>query len=594
MAEKTEERQLAAGKQVARVLKEEGVEYMFGIGGGHITPLIVGFGIEAGVKLVHCRHEQAAGYAADAYARASGKVGVCFGTAGPGMTNMVSAIAQAYWCKSPVVAFFGQHDTNQDGRGALQEGFAEPIMGSITKWTRRIVDTRILAHWTKKAFRDAMTYPPGPVGLEIPRNLQFPKTLMGSQEGWVENSYPLPAPAQGDSASVEKAVRLLLSAERPVIAGGEDIFWADAGNELREFVELTQIPVITRRVARGCIPEDHPLAFSAGARGAILRASDVACTIGLILGHLEGYGRWAANCKLIQITQSQGDIEFTAPSAMVIIANPKAVLKQMTECARDLIKGSPRKDAWLNLVEETKATEKKRLEDEAQAVKNNTPLHPEWVAHEAAAVLNKDATIILDAFTGSAFLTRHFVARCPGAVLDSGNWAGVGHGIGMGIGAQLARPGRQVLVNMGDGGAGLGGFDVETAVRCKLPVVYLINNNSAWMSGGGPMFMKALQHVGSPDPYTPWAIAPTRYDQVFAAMGAYTERVESPAELRPALERAFASGKTAVVDVVVARGVPHPMTRGSRADEARRGLRYLDPEDVPEDFRARLFPEEKK
>jgi acetolactate synthase-1/2/3 large subunit len=179
-------------------------------------------------------------------------------------------------------------------------------------------------------------------------------------------------------------------------------------------------------------------------------------------------------------------------------------------------------------------------------------------------------------------------------VLDSGNWAGVGHGIGMGIGAQLARPGRQILVNMGDGGAGLGGFDVETAIRCKLPVVYLINNNSAWMSGGGPMFMKALQHVGSPDPYSPWAIAPTRYDQVFAAMGAYTERVENPAELRPALERAFASGKTAVVDVVVARGVPHPMTRGSRADERRRGLRYLDPEDVPEDFRAQLFPEEEK
>jgi len=590
-----EEKLLSGGKQIARVLKEEGVEYTFGVTGGHIMPFNVGAGA-AGIKMVHCRHEQAGGHAADAYARASGKVGVCFGTAGPGMTNQVSSIAQAYFCKSPVVAIYGQHFTMEDGRGALQECFAEPVLQTLTKWTRRVIHPALFAFYTKKAFRDAMTYPQGPVALEFPMDSLVRKTPAGSQMGFVENSYPEPAPALGDPASVEKAVRLLLGAERPVIAGGEDVFWANASAELQEFVELTQIPVITRRVGRGAVPEDHPLAFSGRARGKILRGADVACTIGLTLGYLEGYGAWAAKAKLIQITESRGDIEFTAPTAMVIIANPKAILKQMIDCAKDLIKGSPRKEAWLKTVDDIKAAERKRMADAAEATKNNSPLHPTWVAHEAVSVLDKDATVILDGFTSSAFITERIVAKHAGAVLDAGNWAGVGHGVGMGIGAQLARPGKQVLVIMGDGGMGLGGLDVETAVRCGAPAVYLVSNNSAWMAASGPLYKKSLPTPGIQDPHTSFGMLPTRYDQLFATLGAHTERVEDPAQLRPALERAFASGKASVIDVVVDKTIPHPMQAGRDPAAAVKSpfMSWLDPEDLPDNLRPVFFPEEKK
>lgn len=585
----TEEKALQAGKHIARVMKEEGVDYIFGVVGGHLNPWLVGCGM-AGIKMAHMRHEQAGAYAADAYARASGKVGCCFGTAGPGMTNTVSAIAQAYYCKSPVVAFYGQHYVTQDGRGALQEAFADQVLPSLTKWTKRIIEPHLFAYFVKKAFRDALTYPQGPVAIEMPFDTQMVRTPLSGQMGFIPDSYKPPRPDQGDPESVEQAVKLLLAAERPVIAGGEDIFWSQASDELKEFVELTQIPVITRRVGRGAVPEDHPLAFKGRARGKILRSADVACTIGLNLGYLEGFGAWAKNAKLIQITQTRSDIEFTAPTEMVIIGNPKAVLKQMIDCAKDLIKGSPKKEAWLKQFNEIKAAEQKRMDDIAAQVKNNKPIHPSWVAAAAVQVLDKDSTIILDGFTSSAYITERVVAKHAGAVLDSGTWAGVGHGVGMGIGASLARPGTQVLVIMGDGGMGLGGFDVESAVRCQTTPVYLVSNNSAWMAAIGPMYRGAMHTVGQQDEYTPWSMLPINYAEVFKPMGAYTERVEDPAQLVPALERAFKSGKAAVLDVVVDRTTPHPMVAARPAGAPS----WMDPEDFPPDLRAKFYPEEKK
>lgn len=589
----TQEKAIAIPKHMARVLKEEGVEYVFGVCGGHIWGFPFAASL-AGIKLVHVRHEQAGGYVADGYARASGKVGVCFGTAGPGMTNQISAIAQAQSAKVPMVAFYGQHQTSEDGRNALQEGYAEKAIGQYTKWVTRLIDPSLAAYITKKAFRDAMTYPQGPVAIEVPANLWPLRTTVSDQQGFVDNSYTEPAPTPGDPASIEKAVKALLAAERPIIAGGEAIFWSHAEDELKEFVELTQIPVITRRTGRGAIPEDHPLAFSGRARSAILRGSDIACTIGLNLGYLEGYGAWAKGRKLIQITESKGDIEFTAPSYLIIIANPRAALKQMIECAKELIKGSPRKEAWLKTVNDIKAADRKRVDDEAEAHKNSKPIHPAWMAAKACEVLDKDSTVIFDALTGSAFMTERFQAKHSGSVLDAGNTAGVGHGVGMGIGAQLARPGKQVLVVMGDGGMGIGGMDIETAVRSELPVVYMVNNNNGWMCSISEPFKPVLRHVGNyDDGYNAFPIYPTNYAKMFEACGAYGIRVEDPSEMLPALYKAFDSGKTTVLDVVV-----DPKTRMQLSPPSIKVLAeswmggFIDPEDYPEDVRKKAFPDE--
>jgi len=581
----TQEKLLHGGQQIGRVLKAEGVEYQFGVGGGHIFPIMAGLG-QAGIKMVHCRHEQGGAYAADAYARASGKIGVCFGTAGPGMTNTISAVAQAYWCKSPVLALYGQHMTFEDGRDALQEGYAEKVVTPFTKWTKRIVDPTLLSYYTKKACTDALAYPPAPVALEVPVNIQSKRTPASAQKGYVDKAFQEPAPDLADTASVEKAVKSLLEAERPIIAGGEGVFWAQAGDELREFVEFMQIPVITRRLGRGAVREDHPLAFSGRARGKILRQADVAVTIGLKLGYLEGYGAWAAKARLIQINQSVTEIETTVPSDMVIIANPKAVLKQMLACAKVMVKEVPKREAWLKAVEEIKQKEKQRMADAAEASKNDKPMHPTWVAKCCVDVLDDSATVIFDALTGSAFMTERIVGKFAGCVLDSGPWAGVGHGVAMGVGAQLARPGKQVLVVMGDGGMGLGGFDIETAARCQLPVVYVLHNNSAWMASSVPEYRKILPVVGIQDDPAPFFILSTRYDEVFKPMGCYTERVEDPAEMLPALRRAFESGKTAVIDAVVERNVPLAVGGGWPEEFLAGMMGWIDKDDTPDLYKS--------
>ncbi len=227
MIERATEKAVQGGKHIGRVLREEGVEYYFGITGGHVFPIQVGLGM-AGIKLLHMRHEQAGAYAADGYARASGKVGVCIGTAGPGMTNTISGIAHAQACKSPVVAIYGQHNTWEDGRPAEHESYAVQVVGPFTKWTRRIISPYTIAFFVKKAVRDALTYPQAPVALELPLDIQTVKTTLSQQQGWVPDAYKEPGPPEANTASVEAAVKMLLTAERPVIAGGEAGFWVDA------------------------------------------------------------------------------------------------------------------------------------------------------------------------------------------------------------------------------------------------------------------------------------------------------------------------------------------------------------------------------
>jgi len=588
----TQEKAVSGGKQIGRVLKEEGVQYMFGLQGGHIWSILVGAGMN-GVKMVHFRHEQAGGYAADAYARESGKVGICFGTAGPGMTNQISGIAQAFYAKSPVVGLYGAHGLMEDGRGSLQEGYVEPTLMRYTKWCKRVPSPNLIAFYVKKAIRDAMTYPQGPVALEFPIDVQLNRTTFSQQSGFIDNAYPEPAPSAADADSVEKAVKALLAAERPVIAAGEGVFWGHAEDELKEFVELTKIPVITRRVSRGAVPEDHPLAFSGRARSSILRAADVACTIGLNLNYLEGYGAWAAKAKLIQITEVKSDIEFAFKSEMIIISSPKSALKQMIAVAKREIKKSPlARDAWLKQFNEIKNKERARLNEEAEKVKNNKPMHPSWVAQAVLAGLDKDATIILDAYTASAYFTERFMGQHSGSVLDAGMVAGIGHGVSMAVGAQLAKPGRQILAVMGDGGMGLGGMDVESAVRCQTPVVYLVNNNSDYIAGSGPLYLKAIKTPGKVYASAPWGIAPTNYAKMFEACGANGIRVEDPAKLTDATKQAFASGKATVLDVVTDNRVgPPAMGVGTIGPKTVTGfMSFFDPEDFDEPLRSTIYP----
>jgi len=542
---------------VAKVLKEEGVEWYAGVHGGHVWQLMTAIA-KTGIKMYHMRHEQSGVYMADGWARATGKPGVCFGTAGPGFGNMISGMYQAYLARSPLICLLGQHSTAEDGWGPFQEAYAEPLSGHFTKWIKRLVNPSMTASLMQKAFRDATTYPPGPVAIELPVDIQG--QIAGDEDslrGYLPHGVcASPSQPAGDPQMVEKAVHMLLEAKRPVVIGGDGIFWSKASEELREFVELLNIPVLTRRMGRGAVSEEHPLAYSAGCRRPIQMQADVIAIFGLRMNMLEGFGmppRYPVeNVRYIQVSEDMEELTTRLSTEVSIFGSPKQVLRQMIDCAKDIMKGKPDRSEWLGIVSKVKEDANAKTKAAVEKVRTHKPIHPDFVAAELVDFLDKDATLILDSFSFAGFMTDKIKTTVPGQMMDGATWSGVGHGVGIGMGAQLGRPGKQVVDLLGDGGMGIAGWDIESAARYKLPVCYFLFNNSGWMPN-------PAQSAVLPDVKDSWGMLPNiRYDKIFAEMDCHTEFVTEPQQLRPALERAFNSGKTMVINVIPDNNIPPP------------------------------------
>jgi acetolactate synthase-1/2/3 large subunit len=462
---------------------------------------------------------------------------------------MVCALAHAYHSRSPVVAIVGQHPTNQDGWGAWQEAYGEEVCRSFTKWSKRVLDTSQISFWMQKAFRDALAYPPGPVLVELPSDVlgRMESPAKAVQTGYLpKGANAAPTPTQAPSAEVERAVRMLLKAEKPIVVAGNGVYWAEASEELKEFVELTQIPVHTRRIGRGAVREDHPLSFTGGYRRPFFKACDVMLLVGHQLNSLENFGlppTFGGNTKYIQVGDAEIEFSPLLPTELSLRGNPQLVLRQMINCARSLIKEPPKRTEWLNGIAKARDEYKKQQRGEAEATQNAKPLNPRYIGQTIVDFLDDSATIIYDSFTMVAFVTDRMEAKFAGQVLDASTFGGVGHSIGMAMGAQLARPGKQVISIIGDAGIGIAGFDIETAARYKIPAVYFVFNNSGWIS---TKFQKIL--CPSMDS---WGMLPDiRYDKIFAEMGCHTELVTEPQQIRPALERSFKSGKPAVINAI--------------------------------------------
>jgi len=559
------EAKLDGGELVGRVLEAQGVKYLFAVNGGHTWPILAALR-EHGIKLIHMRHEQSCAYAADGWARTTGTPGVCSVTAGCGLTNAVTGLCAAGLAGSAVVCIAGQHPTTEDGLGSFQEAYGSEVCRSFSKYVKRVLDWSAIEVDLRQSFREAKAAPQGVALVEMPTNILYQRGLESAQRRGAKVFQPDELRSGGDPRSIERAIEILLSADRPLIVAGDGVFWSAAARELQAFAEATGIPVYTRRAGQGALSEDHALAIRGPWKKPFTGRADAVLAIGFRFWSGEKFGEaptWNEAARYVQVDTTASRIGLHVPAEVAIVGDPKLVLCQLSERAGNIDWMSPARALWRQEIDEVRDGYERAAGDLERAHHDDVPIHPARIARELSEVLDRDATLVVDSFTMSGWMAQWFRARFPGQILDAGPLAPVGHGVGMAIGAQLARLGKQVVLVIGDGGIGISGFDLETARRYDLPIVVVLWNNSSW----GPSFEEMPFLKGRTDPFD--MLPNQRYDRMFEAMGCHGEHVERPEQFRPALERALRSGKTALINVFGDRRIGHPSLGGNLLGSTR-------------------------
>lgn len=525
------------GHLIAQALKNEGVRYLFTLSGGHIAPIYDGC-VDLGIEVVDFRHEQSAAHAADGWARVTLQPGVVAVTAGPGVTDAVTGIANAYYANSPVLVLSGKNPIVEFEMGSLQEMDQVTLVSSITKWARTCYDTRRLADHVTTALRHAMSGRMGPVFLDVPLDVQLNAWPPGVE---VPELYRTEARPEGDAEHVRRAAALLGEARHPVVFAGSGVRWANAHEALAALADALKAPVFLNSLGRGCLPPEHPYFFSA-ARKHALGKCDVLLALGVDWDFRLGFGQkhFAPGVRVIQVDVDPVHIGRNRPVEVGIVGDPGRVMEQL------LAQGVGRvaEPSWTGEVRD----EERRLRAEAQAgmTSDAVPIHPQRFAREIRDFLDPDAVVVGDGGDIVGISASIVHVRHPGHWLDPGPFGCLGVGPGFAIAAKLAKPDKQVLVIYGDGSFGLNAMEYDTAIRKKVPFVGVIGNDGAWGQ------IKVAQELLYGPGRAPAAeIGDVPYERMVEALGGHGERVTEPEQIRPALERAFGAGVPACINVVV-------------------------------------------
>jgi acetolactate synthase I/II/III large subunit len=528
------------GRLVAQRLKAAGVSHLFTLSGGHLFSIYDGCR-EEGIALVDTRHEQTAAFAAEGWAKATRQPGVAALTAGPGVTNGMSAMAGAQANASPMVVLGGRAPAMRWGMGSLQEIDHVPFVEPLVKLARTAGSPDAIPGLVDEALRVALTPPSGPAFLDFPLDHVFSEGAPSDAPLELPDARSLPA-AEG----VERAAELLRGAHRPVIMAGTGLYWAWGEDALRALAEELTIPVFLNGLARGCVPADHPQFFSR-ARSAALKGADVALVIGVPMDFRLGFGgSFGDETQILAVGSAPPERPHPRPVAAELYGGVAATLDALREGA----KGGPERGEW-NLRLRAIENEKRAAED-AELTDERAPLHPMRVYHELKQVLDRDAIVIGDGGDFVSYAGRMIDTYEPGCWMDPGPYGCLGSGPGYAIAAKLARPDRQVCLLLGDGAFGFAGMEFDTMVRHGIPVVGVMGNNGIWALEKHPMeFLYGYSVAADLQPGL-------RYDKLVETLGGHGELVETPDQLKPALERAFASGKPALVNVLTDPTVAYP------------------------------------
>ena len=519
-----------AGELVTLALKRAGVSHLFTLNGGHIWPVLIA-AAEHGIRIIDVRHEQSAAFAAEGWAKVTRECGVAAVTAGPGVTNSTSALAQAMGSDSPMFVIGGRAPIARWGMGSLQEMDHVEVTRSITKRSMTLMSADDAYSAAAECMRTALSRRTGPVFMDIPIDVFFGAADLPEA---TEHLTPDPGPPP-DHETIMDAARALWSAERPVVIAGGGVWWSHAEDELRALVERAQAPLIVNGMARGMLPRRHPLYFSR-ARSRALSEADVALVVGARLDFRLNFGQppvFGDDTRIIRVDVDEGDL--------------KTAVQWLAESAPG---GDHRHEEWIAALRETENVARKS--DEAMTSSDSSPVHPARLIAEVDRFADPDAIIVGDGGDFISFAGRLIEREKPGLWIDPGPFGCLGSGPGYAMAAKLARPDKQVILLAGDGAFGFSAMEFDTMVRHNIPVVCVVGNNRIWALEKHPMQrmlgMSVAADLGGN----------ARYDKVVEALGGHGETVERPEEIRPALERAFKSGLPACINVICDPDAEYP------------------------------------
>ena len=547
--ETPEAREGHGGDHAVDVARAHRSKTMFTLSGAHVFPMYdAAVQAESAMRLVDVRHEPTAVFAAEATGKLTRHPGLSVLTAGPGVTNGVSAVAQAYFAGSPLVVVGGRAPTGRWGTGSLQELDHPPLFSTIAKSATTALTVDHIAPAVDNAFTLAGSSHRGPTFVDVPMDQLFSRTTVETP--------PVPAYSRidPDSDDLRTIANLLTHASRPVVVIGTDV-WADrAEGAARRFVEELGVPVVANGMGRGVVPAGHRMQATK-ARSVAFGQCDLAIVVGAPLDFRLGYGSFggkddAPAARVVHVADSPGQL-----AAHVDLAASAA--GDLTRCLDGIVEATitsagTRPD-WTPWTDTLAAAADAAIERDAKDLAaESTPIHPARIYGELVPRLADDAVVIGDGGDFVSFAGKYIEPRRPGCWLDPGPYGCLGAGLGAAMAARIARPSSQVVVLLGDGAAGMSLIDIDTLVRHDLPVVMVVGNNAAWGLEKHPMRFLYGYDVAAD-------LAPdTRYDQIATALGAGGEAVTDPTEIGPALDRAFAAGHPYLVNVMTDPQVAYP------------------------------------
>jgi acetolactate synthase I/II/III large subunit len=526
------------GLAVARALEALDVDRIFALSGGHIFPIFDGCK-SAGIDIVDVRHEQSAGYAAEGWARLTRSLGVACVTAGPGVTNVVSALAQASFNDAPTLVLGGRAPSFRWGQGSLQEIDHVPFIDPIAL-ARTVTDTAEITREVVAAGAHALSPPRGPAFLDFPLDVLFNE----AEFEWPDGPQ-LDVPA-ADEATVAVAASLLEGSQRPVVIAGSNVWLDRAEGQLIALAEKLRVPVFMNGQGRGCLPADHELAF-ARSRSNALGDADVVLVAGTPIDFRLGFGgSFAAGAEVIHLDSHTDSLSEHATPAVAI----GAPLDLTFDALRAALDGPADTKVWLDSLREVEEAKSQAAEGELRS--DAAPIHPLRIYGELVPLLDRDAIVIGDGGDFVSYAGREIPSYVGGCWLDPGPFGCLGCGPGYAMAARLAHPDRQVVLLYGDGALGFSGMELESLVRHSLPVTCIVGNNGIWGLEKHPM--KAIYGYDVAADLRP-GIA---YEKIMEAFGGRGEVVKDPDEIGPALRRALDSGEPYLVNVLTDPEIAYP------------------------------------